>query len=249
MKPHFFSIDLNRLLIVPGNREATITFMADHFIALAKDALFQRGHFYVALSGGSTPQAVYQKLASQHRNSLDWSRISFFFSDERAVSPNDPNSNYFSAMHSGLQLLPIKKEHVYRMEAEKDLTEASLEYEHLILKRVPNREFDLILLGMGEDGHTASLFPHTQALKIENRDVVGNRVEQKNTNRMTFTFNLINRAKTICFYVIGKDKKAMVKTVLTPNFSHFDFPATLVGSQAHPALWILDQEAAQNLPS
>jgi 6-phosphogluconolactonase len=221
--------------------------MAEHFITLAKEAILTRGHFYAALSGGSTPKAIYQELKLNHKNSIDWSKVSFFFSDERAVPPDHVDSNYHSAIQNGILELGVPPSQIHRMVAEKEINDHAMHYENLIKKIVPHAIFDLIMLGMGEDGHTASLFPHTDGLKVENRLVIANHVPSKKCDRMTFTFPLINQARLAVFYVMGNGKKEMVKTILTKNFHHLDFPATLVGSEKNPALWILDHDAAMLL--
>jgi 6-phosphogluconolactonase len=244
---HFFNIDSRRRLFIPGGHEATIHFMAEHFVSCAKEAILQRGHFFVALSGGSTPKAIYHELALHFIDAIDWEKVSIFFSDERAVDPQDKESNYFSAMQSGIESLGIPIEQIHRMVAEKDLIEESIAYETIIKKKVPHATFDLIMLGMGDDGHTASLFPNTEAVKVQNRLVVANHVPIKKTDRMTFTVPLINQARLSCFYVLGSSKKEMVKICLTKNFQNEEYPCTLIGSEKNPALWILDQSAAESL--
>lgn len=244
---HFFLIDAKRRMICPGHHQQTIHFMAEHFVTLAKEAIINRGHFYVALSGGSTPKAIYQELNAKHKHSIDWHKVTFFFSDERAVDPEHEDSNYHSAIISGVQQLGTPLSQIHRMVAEENIVDNAAAYEILIKKIVPHATFDLIMLGMGDDGHTASLFPHTDGLKVDNRLVIKNHVAQKNCDRMTFTFPLINQARVAVFYVIGNGKKEMVKTILTKNFHHLDFPATLVGSEKNPALWILDHNAASLL--
>ena len=242
--PHFFTVDEKRKMIAIDGHHETIAFMASHFIALAKEAILNRGHFYAALSGGSTPKAIFKELALNHHDAIDWKKVTFFFSDERAVACDNLESNYFSAMQAGIDKLPIPKNQIHRMVAEKNIQENAQHYEDLIGKIVPDYSLDLIMLGMGEDGHTASLFPHTEALKIENRFVVQNFVPSKNTYRMTFTFPLLHLAKNCVFYVMGKSKQEMVKTVLTKNFHHLDYPASMVGTTKVPAIWILDKEAS-----
>ncbi len=242
--PHFFNIDSRRQMIIPGGHQETIQFMAEHFCTLAKSSILTHGFFYVALSGGSTPKAIYQALKNYHRNSIDWKKVMIFFSDERAVSPDDQDSNYFSAMQNGIGELGIPSDQIFRMKAESSIQENALNYEALITKHIPSQIFDLIMLGMGDDGHTASLFPHSEGLKVENRSVISNYIPSKKSDRMTFTFPIINQAKNAVFYAVGNSKKEMLKTVLTPNFRHFDFPATIVGTEKNRALWIVDRDAA-----
>ena len=240
---HFFKIDDRRTMIIPGNLEETIEFMALHFISCAKNAINTKGNFFVALSGGSTPKEVYHHIAKVHTNSIDWTKVHIFFSDERSVLPNDKNSNYYSAKESTLFNLNIPQSQIHRMKAEEEIEKAALDYENLIKEIIPKCEFDLILLGVGEDGHTASLFPNTDGVKVSSRFVIKNHIPALSTDRMTFTIPLIQKAKNVVFYATGERKKEILKTVLCPNFEHYDFPATLIGNEKSPSLWILDNKA------
>ena len=244
---HFYKVDERRNFVLLESKAKAVEFMAEHFIACAKEAILNRGQFFVALSGGSTPKAIYKELALHHQKSLDWTKVHCFFSDERAVEKEDPDSNYHSAMTSGLQELPILKNHIYRMKAETAIEKEALAYENLIESIVKDSTFDLVMLGMGEDGHTASLFPHSDGLKVDSRLVIANFIPSKNCMRMTFTFKLINQAKLACFYVLGASKASMCQKVLTPHLKTLDYPATLVGTPSHAALWILDKEAKTTL--
>lgn len=237
--------DARRKLAILKDTQEAVRFAADHFTKLCHYAIADHGYFYVALSGGSTPNALFKLLStSPYKERIDWSHIHFFWGDERNVPPDHQDSNYYMALHSGLGTLPIPKEHIHRMEGEKDLEESAKSYEKTIRKIVPHETFDLIMLGMGEDGHTASLFPFTQALHEPSRLVVPNFIPQKNTHRLTLTLNIINKAWTIVFYVLGSSKQTMLKTVLTAGIDLEKYPATAVGTPQHPALWVLDHAAA-----
>lgn len=242
------SFDDRRDIIIPGDAQATLAFCANQFAALASEAIATRKMFNVALSGGSTPKALYELLASPAcRNQIDWKAIQLFWSDERSVPPDDPESNYAMAMKA-LTSLPIPKENIFRMEAEsKDIDEAAVRYEATIEKHVPQGIFDLIMLGMGEDGHTASLFPKTHGLHASGRQVIANFIPQKQTWRMTFTYQLINSARHIDIYVIGKSKATMLKEVLTSQFNPDVLPIQNIGTRTHKALWIVDKAAAAEL--
>ncbi|MBP9841821.1 MAG: 6-phosphogluconolactonase [Simkaniaceae bacterium] len=220
-------------LVVPGDKHTTLQFAVEHWIHSAQTAIEEHGAFYVALSGGSTPKAIYEALSK--RTDLDWSKVYLFWSDERSVPPTDPESNYHMAMEAGLKTLPIL--HIFRM----DPGAPPENYEITIRRMLGNHPFDLIMLGMGPDGHTASLFPDTEALKEEKKWVVKNHVPQKHTDRITMTFPCLNRAKQTVFYVIGPDKKEKLTEILSGT-THY--PASLVGTPTHPALWIADKEAA-----
>ncbi|CCB86583.1 6-phosphogluconolactonase [Parachlamydia acanthamoebae UV-7] len=241
--------DERRDLIIPGNHEQTLDFCTEHFITLAEHAIQTKGFFNVALSGGSTPGALFKRLAKpENRPRVKWENVRLFWSDERSVPPSNPESNYHMAMESGFKVLPLKVEHIFRMHAEDHIEQNALAYENLILKYVPNHALDLVMLGMGEDGHTASLFPKTHALHAPERLVVANFVPQKNTWRMTFTFECINAASAIVIYVLGKGKKEMLKHVLTAPYDPDNLPAQRIGVPAHKALWIADNEALPEYP-
>lgn len=240
--------DACRDLVVPGNTETTISFCVDHFITLANKSIEDHGSFSVALSGGSTPKAIFQSLAhSSHGAKVDWSRVFLFWSDERPVPPSNPDSNYRMAMDAGLKLLPIPADHIFRMEAESHIEENALAYEQLLRSKCNRQPLDLITLGMGEDGHTASLFPNTEGLTVQGRLVIANFVPQKNCRRMTFTFEGIHTAKHICVYVIGSQKQHMLTQVLTGPQEEPLYPAQRIGTPSHRALWIADQAAASEL--
>lgn len=240
--------DARRDLIILENAEAAIRFSVDQFLQIGRDAINSRGQFVVALSGGQTPHAIYHELSQpHHHHSLDWSKVLCFWSDERSVPPQHPDSNYFTAMQAGLASIPLRKENIFRMVAENDIEENALSYDELIHQKVPALQFDLIMLGMGEDGHTASLFPYTHGLHARNRLVVANYVPQKKTWRMTMTYECIDKAQKTCVYVIGEKKASMVKSVLLGPYDPDHFPAQRVGTPSHKALWILDKNAAKGL--
>lgn len=233
-----------RNIVIPGDEPTTIEFCVKHFIYCASQAIDRHGSFFVALSGGSTPKAIYKLLSTRYAHSLDWNKVYLFWSDERSVSPDDPDSNYRMAMNSGLATLPIPSTQIFRMQAEEHIKEHAKAYEQLIQKTLRKQPFDLIMLGMGEDGHTASLFPNTEAVHEEQHDVVANYIPQKNTWRMTMTFKCINDAYNTVLYVLGDSKKEMLKEIFHEEDPHLLPPSALVGSKKHPALWILDQKAS-----
>lgn len=245
-KQIFEPFDERRILAKPGNTEETLSFAVDHFIEIAKEAIVERNLFTVALSGGSTPKKIFQRLSKPpYKDAIDWTKVLVFWSDERAVPPTHPDSNYKMAMDSGFSSLPIPKEQIFRMHAEENIEENASKYEEEILKRVKSQSLDLVMLGMGDDGHTASLFPGTNGLDILNRLVIANYIPQKGCMRMTFTFTLINKAKHIALYVLGEDKAERVQAVFTDETN--TFPSARVGTKETPALWILDDLASRLL--
>lgn len=237
-------IDERRDLICPGDRVQTLDFCVQHFVTTAQEAVASRGIFNVALSGGSTPKAIYAALSEpRFRQQLDWNKVHLYWSDERCVPPYHTDSNYHMAMEAGFSKLHLPPENIHRMQAEGDVEAGALAYEKLIQAQIPGAHFDLMTLGLGEDGHTASLFPHTHGLHAENRLVIGNYVPQKETWRMTLTFECINRARSIVLYVLGKEKAPILAQVLSPPYNPDELPAQRVGISTNKALYIVDSGA------
>lgn len=223
---------------------------AKEFAALAAQAVQSRGRFTVALSGGSTPKSLYALLAGGAVPGIPWDKIFFFFGDERFVPTDHPDSNYRMVHEAGL-FSKVFNDQVFRVATEeKDANAAARDYEQTIQKFFnlqPGEfpRFDLILLGLGPDGHTASLFPSTAALNEKVRLVVANWVEKFHSYRITFTLPVLNHAACDMFLVSGKDKADMVRRVLA------DQNADLPSQKVHPAdgglLWLLDSAAASQL--
>ncbi|MCI0382547.1 MAG: 6-phosphogluconolactonase [Chlamydiae bacterium] len=240
------SWDERRNLLIPGDQNTTLNLCLRHFIAIYQQSIQNHGSFYVALAGGSTPRSIYEHLCSlPYKDQIDWSKIWLFWSDERNVPPNHPESNYQMAMNGGFKNMAIPPNQIHRMVAEKELEKNALEYEKTILSLF-HGSFDLVLLGIGEDGHTASLFPNTKALDAKGRLVIENYLPQKKSWRMTLTIECINQAKNIAIYVFGPSKKHIVKEVFTsPNQELY--PAQKIGTKEHKALWIIDEAAASEI--
>jgi 6-phosphogluconolactonase len=238
-----FNISPTKKLILPGDFKSTVAFAAKHFIESGKAAIQDHGAFFVALSGGSTPKAIYHYLAMHYNNESLWKKTFLFWGDERAVAQTDSDSNYKMAMDSGFSKLSIPYENIFRMKAEDDIEKQAKQYDALLKKILPHGHFDLLMLGMGEDGHTASLFPSTKALDEKTAFVVANHIPQKNTWRMTLTFPVINKAHHIVFYVTGASKKHKLQEVF--NDHHLKNPCSKVGTETFPALWVVDQDAGE----
>ncbi len=221
---------------------------AAEIVALVSDAIRQRGRFCVALSGGSTPKSVYSILANTP--SLPWDRMYFFFGDERHVPPDHPDSNYRMAYEAMLFKAP--KQNVFRIHGEQDAEAAAIEYAqtlrtffHLQPGEFPR--FDLVLLGIGPDGHTASLFPGTSALDENKRLVVANWIEKFKTFRITITFPVINQATFVMFLVSGPDKSDALRQVIENESAHL--PSQKIRSVDGKLLWLVDKTAASLLSS
>lgn len=225
-------------------------FAAAEFIRLAKDAIERRGKFTVALSGGSTPQALYELLASEiHHSAIDWKHVYFFFGDERNVLPDEDESNFMMANVALFLPLNISADRIYRWHTEiEPPAHIAADYaKHLenFFKDYP--KFDLILLGMGGDGHTASLFPYTEALRETEKIACANRVDKLNTTRLTLTYPVINNARAAMFLVKGADKRGILREVLEGRFQPEKYPSQAVKLTDGDLYWLVDQAAAADL--
>lgn len=237
--------DTRRNLFI-GTHEEAIRFAAIHWIHTGQRAIQRNGRFTVALSGGSSPKAVFEHICKEHIKDLDWTKVYLFWSDERAVPPTSSESNYKMAMDSGFSSLPIPAHQIFRMKGEENIEKNAKDYEDLIHKHVGSHLFDLVMLGVGEDGHTASLFPNTIALQEKSRLVVANFIPEKNCWRMTFTYPCIQKSRLSVIYCLGKSKESIVPLVLNAPIDS-SFPASAIGTTDAKALWILDSDAARLL--
>jgi len=224
---------------------------AEEFVRAGKTAIAANGRFVVALSGGSTPKSLYSLLAAKHA-AFDWTRTFLFFGDERHVPPDHPDSNYRMVSESLLTKISIPAGNVFRVKAENpDAAAAALDYENdlrrfFALKPDEFPRFDLILLGMGPDGHTASLFPGSEGLKEQSRLVIANWVEKFKTHRITFTFPVLNHAAEVMFLASGPDKADMVRQILEGENTP-PYPSQQVQPVNGTLLWMLDETAAAKL--
>jgi 6-phosphogluconolactonase len=219
---------------------------ADRIADLAASAISERGRFTVALSGGSTPEPVYRRLAREpHSGSIDWSRVEVFWGDERCVPPDHEDSNYRLARRALLDEVAIPATAVHRIRGELPPVEAARRYEREIRRVLAeDGRFDLIMLGLGPDGHTASLFPGTSAVLERRRAVVAVRVEKLDAWRVTMTLPLINEARHVVFLVSGSRKAEAVRRVLADE----ELPAARVDPRQGRLTWLLDADAAEDLP-
>ena len=221
---------------------------AREFAARAAESIGERGRFAVVLAGGSTPRATYEILARDYTDTIDWKDVHVFFGDERSVPPDHTDSNYRMARGSLLDHVPIGS--VHRMQGELPPDEAAEAYERELRDFfgpdvIPR--FDLILLGTGPDGHTASLFPATSALEIHDRLVVANPVLKLETTRITLTVPVINAARAVYFLVAGEGKAGPVAEILEGDPDPREYPASLIQPENGPT-WMLDRAAASALP-
>ena len=228
---------------------------AEKFVELAQSAVKRKGSFTVALSGGSTPKLLYSLLATDAglRTEVPWDKMQLFFGDERHVGPDDPQSNFKMASETMFTKAPLKPEQVHRMKGEyPDAQQAAKEYEqdlrtHFRLKEAEMPRLDLVLAGMGEEGHTLSLFPGTKALHAQGRVVVHNWVGKLCTDRITMTAPAANNAEMILFMVAGKEKALALKAVLEGPYEPEQLPAQLLQPTNGKLLWLVDETAGNML--
>jgi 6-phosphogluconolactonase len=224
---------------------------AQMFVAASKEAVAKRGRFVVALAGGRTPAAMYDLLASDAglRADVPWSQCYFFFGDERHVPPDHPDSNYRMAHETLLSKVPLGSSQVFRVRAELESADrAAFEYEEAIrgfFRLSPDQvpRFDFVMLGLGPDGHTASLFPGTRALQERVRLVTANWVGQFNAYRITMTVPVLNEAAHVMLSVQGPDKARALEAVLHGPFEPWQLPAQLVHPRDGTVTWLIDQSA------
>jgi 6-phosphogluconolactonase len=228
---------------------------AAEFLQAAQEAVREKGSFSVALAGGSTPKTLYGLLSGNQllQAKVPWSKIEFFFGDERHVPPDNAESNFRMASEAMLSRAPVDPKQVHRIKGEKpNAAQAAEEYEHDLrtsfnLQDGQLPRFDLVLLGMGPEGHTASLFPGTKALKEERRLVVSNWVGKLYTDRITFTPPILNNAARVMFMVHGEEKAPALKAVLEGPYEPEQLPAQLVRPKLGKVLWLVDPSAASML--
>ncbi len=235
---------------------------ARRFARLADQYVVGCGRFTVALSGGSTPRAMNSLLAAPpFFDTVPWPSIFFFWGDERCVPPDHADSNYRMACETLLSKVPVPERNIFRSPSEdRDHERAAAEYEATLrsfflsvaprtrtapLPNVPR--FDLVLLGMGPDGHTASLFPDTTALHADDRLVVANYVDKLKAHRITLTARTINNARNVTFMAAGEDKAEPLKQVLEGSYQPETYPSQLIRPQNGSLLWMVDEAAARLL--
>ena len=229
---------------------------AQLFAKKVEQAVAARGVARIAISGGSTPQATFKLLADPTHPFLatvPWDKLQLFWVDERCVPPDNPESNYGVCRDLLLTKAPIPQANVFRMEGELDPEEAASRYESTLrnvmkLEGAESPAFDLVVLGMGPDGHTASLFPKTAALHEMGRLVIANHVPQKDTWRITLTWPVINQAAEVAFEIEGPSKTDVLAEVLTGPRDPERLPSQLIRPANGKLLFLLDGDAAARLP-
>jgi 6-phosphogluconolactonase len=224
---------------------------AERFVECAEESLRDSDCFCVVLAGGNTPRRVYQMLATEPFNSrMDWSKVHLFFGDERAVPADHPDSNYAMVYETLISKIAIPAQNVHRISGEGDVNENARRYEDHLRSFFSEQawpRFDLVLLGMGEDGHTASLFPNSAALNERSRWVVAARNEQSGQDRVTLTAPVFNHARRVMFLVVGDKKAQRLKEVLRLQPASERLPAQAIKPINGTIEWLVDAEAASLL--
>jgi 6-phosphogluconolactonase len=223
---------------------------ADQFALLAEEAIQDHGRFAVALAGGGTPRPTYETLATiEFAQRVDWQRVHVFWGDERPVPPDHEDSNYRMAYEAMLKYVPIPKGNIHRVPAELKPQKAAHAYQETLQDFFAGEQvrFDLILLGMGTDGHTASLFPGTAAIHEDTRLVTAQQVKEMDSWRITFTPAVINKAANVIFLVSGAEKAQTLHNVLVGHYQPDVWPAQIVRPDPGKLYWFLDAEAAKLL--
>ena len=237
--------------IVFPDQRAFIDGAANFIVDLATEAIAERGRFTIALSGGSTPRPIYARLADpNYRDRIEWSKVHVFFGDERCVPPDDARSNYRMTYEALLDHVPLPPDQIHRIRGEIDPAQAALIYEQelqQLFRTAAIPVFDLICLGLGDNGHTASLFPGTASLREKERWIVPQYVEVMTTWRVTFTAPLINAARHCAFLVEGAGKAEMSQRVLEGPYQPDVLPAQLIQPVNGELHWLVDAPAAAKL--
>ncbi|HDR89464.1 MAG TPA: 6-phosphogluconolactonase [Bacteroidetes bacterium] len=232
--------------------EETAGQLAGFLLALIGKRLAESENFFMAVSGGSTPLLLFHRLAHAGGR-IPWNRIHLFWVDERCVPPGHPESNYGQAQQVWLQKITMPRENIHRMRGEDDpVIEAQRygrEIENILPKKKGLPAFDVVLLGLGNDGHTASLFPGDNDSLISEKSCLAIRHPQTGQNRITLTPRIINRSKIVCFLVTGKEKAAPVQFILENSPSSEKFPGSYIRPEEGELYWFLDAGAAGRIPA
>lgn len=229
---------------------------AELFTSSVNAATNARGIARVAISGGTTPKAMFALMADPSQpfvKQIPWDKLDLYWVDERSVGPEDGDSNYRMTREALLSKVPLPTERIHRMEGELEPEEAVARYEAAIrngfkLEGAETPTFDLILLGMGDDGHTASLFPHTEALNEMNHIVVANHVPQKDTWRITLTWPVINQGREVAFLIEGAGKATVLHDVFEGTYQPETYPSQIIRPASGKLTLLLDAAAAAKLP-
>ncbi len=239
---------MNTSIVVREDSAQIVELTAQKLVDAARNSIAARGVFTLALAGGSTPRALYALLASEsYREQFDWQNIHIFFGDDRAVPPTDELSNFKMATDTLLSLVPLPPQNIHRMETERDdLESAAADYEEQLALF---GALDVVLLGMGDDGHTASLFPHSPALEEDTRLCVATPVAslQPHVRRLTLTYPAINAARHVWILVTGEGKATRLSQVISDQSEVEETPISGIAPETGELMWLVDKPAASLL--
>jgi 6-phosphogluconolactonase len=239
------------ILKITADIEALSQWAAQKIAASCRQAVEQRGRFLFVLNGGGTPRRLFELLGADFRNEIDWDKTHIFWGDERCVPPDDKESNYGQACEIIFNRIEIPESNIHRIKGELEPAEASRDYS-LVLKRFASPplewpRFDLVLLGMGEDGHTASLFPGSPVDSTEPVIAVSGHYQGRPANRITLTPPVLNSARTILFMVAGEDKAEILNRVLNGERNPKLLPVQRIDPKDGEMIWLADKAAAGKL--
>jgi 6-phosphogluconolactonase len=239
-------------LIVMDNAQGLFVRAAEEIAHFAGEAICTHGEFTLCLTGGGTPASTYELLATRFHLSVDWKEVQFFWGDERCVAPDDPASNFGMANRTMLSKLELRPEQIHRIRGENEPAQAAQEYESELrdffrLEPGDYPSFNLLLLGLGENAHVASLFPRHPALHEKTRLAVAVDVEAMPSRRISLTMPVINSAERVMFLVSGEKKAAAVRTVLQGPEDPDQYPAQFVKPRSGEIVWLMDKAAASEL--
>jgi 6-phosphogluconolactonase len=234
-------------LLIYKTKSELLEDLAEYILAIGNKAIAENDCFNFVLTGGNSPRVLYEMLSSTYKDQLDWSKVYFFFGDERNVLPTHESYNGLMAKKALLDPLQIAKDHIFYVDTTLAPEKAAIEYNKAIVAHFEGADlvFDLILLGMGDDAHTASLFPGTSILNNKNVEIDSVYVDKLSTYRISFTAPLINKAKNVAFLVFGKEKAEAIKHVIEDEDKNTKlYPSQLVKPIDGKLTWFLDAEAA-----
>ncbi|MDO1511338.1 6-phosphogluconolactonase [Maribacter confluentis] len=225
--------------------------VAEEFSKYFIEKSFTKSPFHVALSGGSTPKIVFDVLAEKFSDKVDWNLIHFYWGDERCVAPDDDESNYKMTVKHLLSKINIPEKNIHRIKGEENPKEEAKRYGELLEDLLPKElglpQFDLVILGMGDDGHTASIFPHELKLWVSPDNCEVAMHPESGQLRVSLTGRIINNAKTVTFLVTGKSKAEKVKVIIDREEDYLDYPASHVSPKTKDLVWFMDAAAAKLL--
>ena len=227
--------------------------LSEQFAQLLIDKVNKsKNNFNIALSGGSTPKNIFEYLAAHHQNTIGWHKVKFFWGDERCVPPTDSESNYKMAYEALFSRLQIPASNIFRIRGENDPQNEAKEYSEIVKKQLPQTnkipKFDLIMLGLGEDGHTASIFPNQKSL-LESEKIYATCCDilKQDKQRITITGKVINNASTIVFIVTGNNKAQVVDEIINQKDNYKNYPASFIQPHNGELYWLLDKSAASQI--